>query len=93
MHTAPSGTAQAAIGAAAATIGNLIASESLKDGTADQLSITQISDEWNVFKTGMLTQIDHAHSSVFSNGFYNGTAGARVSLSHTILQTLLADSR
>lgn len=58
----------------------LINNEALVDGTANALDITQISDQWNNYKTALLSQIDHAHSATFSNGQYNGQAGARVGL-------------
>ena len=55
MDAALSGTAQAVIGAVAGDVAALVTTEALKDGAADPLSITQISDECNVFKTILLT--------------------------------------
>ena len=73
-----SGTAQALIGAAAGDIANLISTEVLKDGAANPLPITTISDQCGDYKIALLAQIDHDHSAVFSNGYYDGTAGAKV---------------
>lgn len=67
-------------GTAANGVAALIANEGLKDGKTNQLQITSISDQWNDLKNELLTQIDHVHSAAFSNGFYNGDAGPRVSL-------------
>ncbi|KAL8689290.1 MAG: hypothetical protein Q9218_005011 [Villophora microphyllina] len=65
-------------GAAASTVSTLVANEALKDGKVSELQITSISDQWNDLKIELLTQIDNVHSAAFSNGFYNGDAGPKI---------------
>ena len=73
-----SAVAAAAYAAAASNAVTLVSNEWIIDGTVNALDITQISDQWNNYKTALLSQIDHAHSATFSNGQYQGQAGARV---------------
>lgn len=76
-----SAVAAAAYAAAASNSVTLVNNEAITDGTINASDITQVSDQWNNYKTALLSQIDNAHSATFSNGQYNGHAGARVGLS------------